>query len=633
VLSAPAPGTAQQLTLEKARVIRTTPFVNSTSVMKDNEGLAYVPVNNTIWLADDGADGLWEVDKDTGFLLSFIPRSQFNAAPRLGTGELPGSERTGDFESMAYDSVNDVLYVFSGACCPKPPTAFRLTRTSPTQPFHVDSWQPLPPELDPGGATFHPTEGLYLTDKTALRNYDYVTNTVGPLVSVQTRGSGSMHGMGFSPDGTKLWVVTARDEVYRIDWATKLIDADHIFKLTDFALTDGRGVEIINGQLYINDGEALIESNPDRFAVTVFNIALFGGPSAPSGLAGVVGSNRVDLTWTDTSGNETGFQVQRCDGTCVTSGTFTTIATVDSNQTAYADHDGTTGAGLGPVNGQTYSYRIRAFNTSGVSAPSNVETVTVGPPTPPVNVTAAGISNSRIDVSWTDGSNNESGFKIERCQGPAAGCPDSAFTLLVTLGAGARSYSDTGLAQQTTYSYRMRAFNGAGDSVASPAVSATTLQSNLVLNGGFEADANGDGAPDDWHKSSKFKRAGEVVRTGAFAGRLQRSGDLDGIVIKQIVPGIAQGVAYEFSGCVNIPSSTTGVQFFWELKWRDATGGVVKTELLQTYTTSTGGIWDCVVKPGLVAPAATTQVDVRMGVTPGTYTIYVDDVLFRPDGG
>jgi hypothetical protein len=96
------------------------------------------------------------------------------------------------------------------------------------------------------------------------------------------------------------------------------------------------------------------------------------------------------------------------------------------------------------------------------------------PPTPPAapsGLTATAISSSQINLAWVDNSNNEDGFKIERCQG--AGC--SSFAQIATVGAGVTSYPDTGLIASTSYSYRVRAYNAGGDSAYSNTASATTL--------------------------------------------------------------------------------------------------------------------------------------------------------------
>lgn len=115
-----------------------------------------------------------------------------------------------------------------------------------------------------------------------------------------------------------------------------------------------------------------------------------------------------------------------------------------------------------------------------------------GPPADPSNLTASTVSASQIDLAWTDGSTNEVGFKIERCAG--AGCSD--FAQVATVGADVTSYPDTGLAPSTSYSYRVRAYNGSGNSAYTNVASATTLASSdtgWLGPSANAADSGGDG--------------------------------------------------------------------------------------------------------------------------------------------
>jgi hypothetical protein len=98
---------------------------------------------------------------------------------------------------------------------------------------------------------------------------------------------------------------------------------------------------------------------------------------------------------------------------------------------------------------------------------TGIQQITV--PAAPTNLSASVISGSQIDLSWTDVSNNEDGFKIERKVG--TGGP---YALMATLDANVQSYSNTGLTDLTTYYYRVYAYNSAGNSGYSNEVNATT---------------------------------------------------------------------------------------------------------------------------------------------------------------
>lgn len=113
------------------------------------------------------------------------------------------------------------------------------------------------------------------------------------------------------------------------------------------------------------------------------------------------------------------------------------------------------------------------------STPTPSPTVTPTPtptPTPvpnaPSNLIATAISASQINLAWTDNSNNEQGFKIERCQGNAC----TNFVQIAQIGPNVTSYSNTGLARNTRYRYRVRAFNGGGNSGYSNIAGARTLR-------------------------------------------------------------------------------------------------------------------------------------------------------------
>jgi Fibronectin type III domain len=93
-------------------------------------------------------------------------------------------------------------------------------------------------------------------------------------------------------------------------------------------------------------------------------------------------------------------------------------------------------------------------------------------PNAPSNLTATPVSTSQIDLAWSDNSDNETGFRIESCQGN--GC--SNFAQIAEVGPNVTSFSNTGLSRNTRYRYRVRAFNGTGNSAYSNIANARTLR-------------------------------------------------------------------------------------------------------------------------------------------------------------
>ena len=106
------------------------------------------------------------------------------------------------------------------------------------------------------------------------------------------------------------------------------------------------------------------------------------------------------------------------------------------------------------------------YNTAGGLIDSY--TVTTTTPAAPTGLTAAAASSSQINLTWTDAADNEAGFTIERSLDGAT------WTQVASVAANATSYASTGLSAATTYSHRVRAFNGGGLSAWSNVATATT---------------------------------------------------------------------------------------------------------------------------------------------------------------
>jgi fibronectin type 3 domain-containing protein len=176
-------------------------------------------------------------------------------------------------------------------------------------------------------------------------------------------------------------------------------------------------------------------------------------PEPPSNLeAEALSSNRIELTWTDNSGKEAGFTLMgSMDGI-----TFETLFITDANIQSY------THAGLPPLT--TYYYKISAFNAAGVSDETPVVSARTlsepdVSPVPPENLTYSELSSRSVRISWSDQSDDESGFRLQRS-------PSSNFGLVdtVTLESNVTTYQDINLLPSTDYFYRIVAFNSVGDS-------------------------------------------------------------------------------------------------------------------------------------------------------------------------
>ena len=162
---------------------------------------------------------------------------------------------------------------------------------------------------------------------------------------------------------------------------------------------------------------------------------------------------QINLAWTASTDNVAvaNYRVERCQGATCT--TFVQVGTPT----------GATYNDTGLTTATTYRYRVRAAdaagNLSGYTAIENATTPDTQAPTAPTGLSATAVSASQIDLAWTASTDNVAvaGYRVERCQGAAC-------TTFVQIGAPTgTTYNDTGLTTATTYRYRVRAADAAGN--------------------------------------------------------------------------------------------------------------------------------------------------------------------------
>jgi hypothetical protein len=103
-------------------------------------------------------------------------------------------------------------------------------------------------------------------------------------------------------------------------------------------------------------------------------------------------------------------------------------------------------------------------------------------PNDPSNLVASVITSGRIDLSWNDNSDNEAGFKIERRTET-----EGSYKQIATVGPDITTYADRGVVENTTYYYRVRAYNALGHSSYSNEDTTTTLPPTYHIMGGTAA--------------------------------------------------------------------------------------------------------------------------------------------------
>jgi hypothetical protein len=89
-------------------------------------------------------------------------------------------------------------------------------------------------------------------------------------------------------------------------------------------------------------------------------------------------------------------------------------------------------------------------------------------PAAPTSLAATSIRYNRVSLSWKDNSTNESGFKIQRSTDGVN------YSQIAAVGSNVATFADAGVAQLTTYYYRVVAYNTAGNSSYSNVLSVKT---------------------------------------------------------------------------------------------------------------------------------------------------------------
>ncbi|RZV36701.1 MAG: fibronectin type III domain-containing protein [Chromatiales bacterium] len=187
-------------------------------------------------------------------------------------------------------------------------------------------------------------------------------------------------------------------------------------------------------------------------------------PTAPTNLsATAAGETQINLGWTDNSTDETSFRIERALGA---GGAFSEIASTGGNVTSFND--------MGLAANTEYCYRVRARNGSGDSGYTSQVCATTNAaggsaPAAPSGLTTTASSDMGVDLSWTDNSNDETNFRVERATGQGG-----TFTEIATTATNVTTYDSRGLAASTEYCYRVRASNANGNSGYTSMSCATT---------------------------------------------------------------------------------------------------------------------------------------------------------------
>jgi len=260
-------------------------------------------------------------------------------------------------------------------------------------------------------------------------------------------------------------------------------------------------------------------------------------------------------------------------------------------------------------------------------------------PAPPSDLTSTPLSNSEIEVAWTDNSGNEDEFRVDREEIAGAvagtdGAPSRVFAEVGTVGPNVTTFRDGGLASGTSYRYRVRACNENGCSDPSANQTEVTTFEELVL----QASDLPDGSVGEAYEQTLTATGGDgsmawSVSEGALPDGLTLSGS--GVLIGtpttqgtfdftiQVV-GAGQSVSREFSLTIqNLLSITTS----------SLPNGVVGTPYQISLQASGGdGTYVWALSVGTLPNGLTLDPDGTLSGTPTTPGVFTSSITVTSAG-
>ena len=441
---------------------------------------------------------------------------------------------------------------------------------------------------------------------------------------------------------------------------------------TDTGLTEGTTrhyrVSAINS---VGAGDPSNEASATTQAITAPD-----APDAPTNLTATAsGQTRIDLSWTapanDGGAAITGYRIQVSSNA---GSSWNPLQDITGRATTTYSHIGLTA-------GTTRHYQVRAINSVGAGAPSNVahattDAATVTAPEAPANLTATASGPTRIDLSWTaPSSNGGSSITGYRIQVSPSGTGN--WTNLVGNTRNTNTtYADTGLSPGTTRHYRVRAINSVGPGAPSDVARATTTAaaapdapSNLTATASgrteitlsWSSPSNHGGTAVTGYQIEVSANAGGSwtnleTNTGSTSTRYTHTGLTEGdtrhyrvSAINSVGTGTPSNVASATTGAVTVPDAPAGLTATASgpnailLSWSAPSnhGGAVITGYQIEWSTDAGDTWsDLVADTRSTATtythtglAAATRYDYRVSAINAVGTGTPSSVDYATTGG
>ncbi|HEU4882146.1 MAG TPA: S8 family serine peptidase [Longimicrobium sp.] len=224
------------------------------------------------------------------------------------------------------------------------------------------------------------------------------------------------------------------------------------------ARSDGLAAGTHTGTLSVVDPAATNSPGTVNVTVNVVEPVMLVVGTPRTGLSGVSGSLRYFAVQVPTGATSLRIAISGGTGDAdlyVRYGQIPTTGQFDCASTGGTNEDSCQVAS--PLPG-TYYVLVRGF---GSYSGATLAATSGGVPAGPLNLAARPATATSIQVTWTDGSVNETGYHLHRRTQSSAGAWGS-WASVASPAANATSFTNTGLTAGTGYQYRLRACNAAG---------------------------------------------------------------------------------------------------------------------------------------------------------------------------
>jgi len=222
---------------------------------------------------------------------------------------------------------------------------------------------------------------------------------------------------------------------------------------------------------------------------------------------------------------------------------------------------------------------------------ATVLTYTLTVPAAPTGLAVNNISHTENDLTWQNNATNDLGYKVYRSQ------DGGSFSQIATTTMNAVSYNDTGVTSGHTYSYKVSAYNSAGEALSSVVESTITISADISSN-------------TTWDGNHVYKlNAGDVTVATGVTLTVQA-----GAIVK-----LDNGIALTVAGTLTATGTASNKIYFTSLT-DDAVGGDTNGDGTSTIP-GTGNNWWNAIKINNNASSTISNAVVRYGG-------FVNDNLF-----